>query len=129
MEKYINGQSTDGSVKIADDVIAEIATVAAPRVNGVYYPNKDLMSEVTGVAGKLGVKTLAKGVRVAVGEGEETIDLSLSIKYGRSVLDTYNEAQEEVEESVKNMTGLSIVEIDVHVVGISAPISGFLAKA
>ena len=129
MEKYVNEQSTDGNVKIADDVIAKIAIVAASHVDGVYYPSKDLMSGVADVAGKLGVRTPARGVKVAVGEGEGVIDLSLSIEYGKNILDICNEVQEKVKESVENMTGLSVVEVNVHVVGISTPSSELVARA
>ena len=129
MEKYINEQSTDGNVKIADDVIAKIAIVAASHIDGVFYPTNDLMSGVADVAGKFGVRTPARGVKVTVGEGEGAIDLSLSNEYGKNIIAICKEVQEKVKESVENLTGLSVVEVNVHVVGIATPPAEMVAKA
>lgn len=121
VEKYVTQESSGGNVQIADDVLAKIAMVAASHVDGVYAPGNDLMSGVADVAGKFGVRTPARGAKVSVGENEAILDLSISVEYGKNIVGICNEIQKKVKESVENMTGLNVIEINVHVVGISTP--------
>lgn len=70
-----NGQV--GSVQIADEVVAIIAGLAATEVEGVASIADRTANEL---AGKLGMKTAPKGVKVTVMDTSVSCDLALIIK-------------------------------------------------
>ena len=55
-----------GEVKIASDVVAVIASLAANEVDGVYSMAGNITNELIG---KLGMKNMSKGVKVIMDEG------------------------------------------------------------
>ena len=104
-----------GSVQIADEVIAVIAALAATEVEGVASMAGNLTNDIIG---KLGVKTLAKGVRVAVTEDQVRVDLSLNVKLGYSIPEVTNQVQEKVRTALENMTGMEVVRINIKVADV-----------
>ena len=71
-----------GEVKIADDVVAIIAGLAAMDVEGVSSVSGNTSRENLG---KHGMKTFVKGVKVDVLEGIVTVSMKLTLKYGYSI--------------------------------------------
>ena len=71
-----------------------------------------------GIAEMLGKKSLTKGVKVEVGEKETAVDLYMIVKYGVRVPDVAIAVQENVKKAIENMTGLTVVEVNVHVQGV-----------
>ena len=69
----------------------------------------------------LGRKNFAKGVKVEVGEKEAAVDLYIIVKYGVRIPDIALAAQENVKQAIETMTGLSVVEVNVHVQGVGFP--------
>jgi uncharacterized alkaline shock family protein YloU len=105
-----------GKVLFADDVVATIAGLAATDVNGVAAMSGGIAN---GIAEKLGRKSLAKGVKVQVGEKEAAIDLYIIVDYGVKVPEVAWNIQESVKKAVETMTGLSVIEVNIHVQGVS----------
>ena len=66
----IQSDASLGEVKIADEVVAIIAALAATEVDGVASMAGNITNEVIG---KLGIKNLSKGVKVDVLEGVVTV--------------------------------------------------------
>lgn len=105
-----------GKVLFADDVVATIAGLAATDVKGVAAMSGGIAN---GIAEKLGRKSLAKGVKVQVGEKEAAIDLYIIVDYGVKVPEVAWNIQESVKKAVETMTGLSVIEVNIHVQGVS----------
>lgn len=110
-----NGQV--GSVQIADEVIAIIAGLAATEVDGVASIEDRSANEL---AGRLGMKTAPKGVKVTVMDTSVSCDLSLNLKYGYSIPELALNVQEHVKTAIENMTGLSVIDVNVRIAGIEA---------
>ena len=68
-----------------------------------------------------GKKNFAKGVKVQVGEKEASIDLFVTVEYGCRIPDIAWEIQNKVKSAVETMTGLSVVDVNVHVQGVNVP--------
>ena len=83
-----------GTVKIADDVVARIAGLAAMEVEGVSAAAGDITAEQISRAGK---SALSKGV-------------------------TCRQVQTRVKAAIGNMTGLVVQDVNVHVAGIKMPV-------
>jgi uncharacterized alkaline shock family protein YloU len=107
-----------GSIKIADEVVSIIAGLAATEIDGIAGMSGGL---VGGIAEMLGRKNFSKGVKVEVGEKEAAIDLYIIVKYGVRIPDVALAAQENIKRAIENMTGLSVVEVNVHVQGVNFP--------
>jgi uncharacterized alkaline shock family protein YloU len=105
-----------GSIKITDEVVAIIAGIAAIEVPGVASMSGGIAG---GIAEALGRKNLTKGVKVEVGEKEAAIDLYIIIEYGCRIPDVAWNIQEKVKKSVETMTGLQVVEVNIHVQGVN----------
>ena len=108
--------SDDGSVQISDDVVAVIAGIAATEVDGVAGMSGGFVGDLSEMLGK---KNLSKGVKVEVGEKEAAIDLYLVVDYGVRIPQIALKVQQNVKEAVESMTGLRVVEVNIHIQGIS----------
>ena len=102
--KVLDKKGVLGAVRIADEVVSIIAGLAATEVDGIAGMSGGL---VGGIAEMLGKKNFAKGVKVEVG-GVRIPDVALSV-------------QENVKQAIETMTGLSVVEVNIHVQGVGFP--------
>ncbi|WP_353892380.1 Asp23/Gls24 family envelope stress response protein [Proteinivorax hydrogeniformans] len=115
MEQNMMPMQENGSVKIADEVVAVIAGIAATDIEGVAGMSGGVAG---GIAEMLGRKNLSKGVKVNVGETETTIDIYIVVDYGVKITEVSKNIQEQVKQSVENMTGLNVLEVNIHVQGV-----------
>ncbi len=121
MEKEKSVEKKDGtlgSIRIADEVVSIIAGLAATEIDGIAGMSGGL---VGGIAEMLGKKNFAKGVKVEVGEKEAAVDLYIIVKYGVRIPDVAIAVQENVKQAIETMTGLSVVEVNIHVQGVGFP--------
>lgn len=105
-----------GSVRISDEVVAVIAGIAATEVDGVAGMSGGIVGGITEILGK---KNLGKGVKVEVGEKEAAVDLYVVVDYGVRIPEVAGQVQENVKRSVESMTGLNVVEVNIHIQGIA----------
>lgn len=104
-----------GQVQIADEVVAIIAGLAATEVEGVASMAGNITNELVA---KLGMKNLAKGVRVEVSPEAVLVDMALNIKYGYAIPGTSKAVQEKVKTAIENMTGLNVSEVNIRIAGV-----------
>ncbi len=105
------------TIKIADDVVAVIAGVAVSEVPGVAGMSGGFAGGISEVLS--GKKNMAKGIKVEVGEKETKIDVNIIVEYGTRIPDVAFEIQNRVKKAVETMTGLKVVEVNVHVQGVT----------
>ncbi len=107
-----------GEVKIADEVVAIFAGLAAMEVEGVSSMTGNATRELVS---KFGMKSLSKGVKVDVLDGIVTVSLVLNLNYGYSIKDTTQRVQEKVKAAIENMTGLEVADVNIRVAGVDMP--------
>ena len=118
MGDIINNDNNEvklGNIRIADDVVASIAGIAAIEVDGVSKLTGNISKELVS---KLGKKNLANGVKVEIVEGVVVADISVEIKYGSAIKKVSEEIQAKVKQAIETMTGLSVGVVNVVVSGI-----------
>ena len=108
----------EGAVKIASDVVATIAGLAAADVTGIAGMSGGVAG---GIAELLGRKNLTKGVKVEIVEQEAIIDIFAIVEYGTAIAKVAEEVQKAVKNAVESMTGLSCPTVNVHVQGVTFP--------
>ena len=111
----IQNDASKGEIKIADEVVAIIAALAATEVEGVASMAGNITNELIG---KLGMKNLSKGVKVDVLEGIVTVSLALNLKYNYSIVEVSARVQEKVKNAIENMTGLEVSDVNIKVAGV-----------
>ena len=107
---------TFGTVKIADDVVAMIAALAATEVDGVAAMNGNVAKELLS---KVGVKGLAKGVKVDILNQKVKVALAIVMEYGFNIPTTCQGVQSKVKNAIENMTGLEVTDVNIRIAGIN----------
>ena len=97
--------NAESTIKIADDVVAVIAGIAVSEIPGVASMAGGFAGGITEVLS--GKKNLSKGIKVEVGEKDTRIP------------DVAFEIQNRVKKAVESMTGLKVLEVNVHVQGVN----------
>ena len=60
-----------------------------------------------------------KGIKVEAGEKETRIDVNIIVEYGVRIPDVAFEIQNRVKKAVESMTGLKVLDVNVHVQGVN----------
>ncbi len=111
----ISNEKSDGTVRISEDVIAQIATQALLKVNGVQPANPGIVANL-----RIGKKT-SGGVRITVEEGEVpsvVVDAYISTKYGLRIPDIAWDVQESIKKTLEQFTGYNVKGVNVFVQGV-----------
>lgn len=90
--------------------------LAATEVDGVDSMAGNITNELVG---KLGMKNLSKGVKVEVTEEHVSVNMALNLKYGYSIPDVCEKVQEKVKNAIENMTGLTVLDVNIKIAGVS----------
>ncbi len=114
----MEGKEELGNIKIADEVVSIVTGLAATEVEGVAGMSGGIAG---GIAEMLGRKNLTKGVKVEVGDNDCVVDLYVIIDYGHSIPDVSWNIQSNVKQAIEGMTGLDVIEVNVHVQGVHLP--------
>ena len=104
-----------GEVQIADEVVAIIAGMAATEVKGVASMAGNISNELMS---KVGYRSLTKGVKVDIDNGQVKVELSLRMDYGHNIPSTCAKVQDKVKTTIENMTGLEVVNVNVRIAGV-----------
>ncbi len=115
-KQYITQVQENGNVMISEDVVATIVTQALFDVEGLagldVKPGADLADLI--------VKNWGKGMKILIGENNElSIDCSVLVKYGSSVIEVAKNAQSAVIAAVESMTGVKVAVVNINVCGIA----------
>ena len=110
----VNDLEPGSNIVYSNEVVSIIAGVAASEVEGiasmVNVPNGSLLGKK---------RDVTKGVKVEIGTEEASVDLYVTVEYGKPIQKAAQDAQESVRKAIEEMTGLHVVKVDVHVQGVS----------
>jgi uncharacterized alkaline shock family protein YloU len=112
----LNEERAIGAVKIADDVVAMIAGLAATEVDGVSATAGNISNELMS---KVGVKNLAKGVKVEIIGKQVKVEMAIIVAYGFNIPAISQKVQLKVKAAIENMTGLNVTDVNLRIAGIS----------
>ncbi|MDN7245737.1 Asp23/Gls24 family envelope stress response protein [Planococcus shenhongbingii] len=110
-----SGKQNLGNIEVAPEVLEIIASIAATDIEGVASMRGNFAS---GVAERLGKTVHGKGVKTDLSEEGLMIDVYCVMDYGVSIPQTALKVQEQVRQTLENMTSLQTQEVNVHITGI-----------
>ena len=108
----------NGSIKISEEVVETIASVAVSEIEGVCSVGTGI---VDGIARRLSKKTFLNGIKASVDEEAVTVDINIVVKYGARIPEVAWNVQDAVKREIELMTGLKTEKVIVRVVGIDIP--------
>ena len=107
-------QACVGNVRISEDVIASIVTIAVAEVEGVSIAIPGALD-----SDRWTKKAPSKGVRVNVDGDDVSVDVFVNADYGIKMPQTSMKLQKSAKAAVESMTGLNVRAINVTVAGVN----------
>lgn len=106
-----------GDIRISDEVVANIAVIAATEIEGVASVVGN--NKATEIKNMVGMKnTYGKAVRVEMTERIVSVDMAIIVKYGFSLPKVGKAVQDRVITAIENMTGLEVSDVNIRIAGI-----------
>jgi len=101
-----------GAVRIHNNVIAAITSIAVCEVDGVIGIYKGLKDNIYNIFGK---KDPA-AIKIEMDKNSDiNLDVSITVKYGVNIPEVARKVQESIREAIEKSTDLSLKEINVNV--------------
>jgi len=104
-----------GKTFIADEVVSVIARIAAEQIEGIHSIGEPSLRNIISRMGR------HHGVDAEVGMKEAAADIEVVIDFGYPIRDVAQDLREHVIETVEQMTGRRVVEVNIHVVDVFVP--------
>ena len=115
-KQYITQIQENGNVMISEDVIAAIVAHALAEVDGIGSLGSKPGIVVEDFAAK---KNWSKSLKILIAEDNTvSIDCSIMVAYGNSVVDVAAAVQQNVTANVESMTGVKVMGVNVNICGI-----------
>lgn len=114
-DNYFSNEN--GTIKISEEVISIIASLAAQEVEGIASlgTSGGALSEI------LSKKSQGKGVKAEITGGEAVIDIHITVKYGSKIRELSYSIQDHVKNAVETMAGLEVKSVNVYVDAVEIP--------
>ena len=117
--EYMTLPEENGSINIAQDVIAAIAVGAVRDVEGVSGMMSGMGGSVSDLMNKKNAQTGVRGVKIDMTGAALTLDVYLTVKYGSVIPEVAENAQKAVSSAVEAMTGCTVGAVNIHVGGVT----------
>lgn len=117
MDNKTPEKTTEAGIKseltFDDQVVKKIAGIAVSEIPGILGLSGNALTNLTDKLTNGNNPT--KGISAEVGTEEVTIDLDVIGEYGKNIAQVFETAVKKVADEVKNMTGLKVIEFNMHV--------------
>ncbi|MCX7805233.1 MAG: Asp23/Gls24 family envelope stress response protein [Planctomycetota bacterium] len=108
-------RETIGRVEVSDRVYSEIARREAQKVRGVVGLQGSFVEALTG---------RARGIQVDRTGHDVSVELRLCVEYGVNIPALAAEVRERVASAIRQMTGMRVRAVNIHVDAIAEPGDG-----
>lgn len=106
-----------GKVSCNRNILLSIINLAAKEIAGV----ASLVANFGSGLAKVFSNNYYEGVKIGYNSEGVDIDIYLNIQYGYNVSDVAYRVQENVKNSVASMMDVSVVTVNIHVMGVNFP--------
>ena len=105
--KYITQTRENGSVLIAEEVLVNIISLAVAEVEGA------------ALSGKPGINW-GKGIKLTIDDEDRvTVKCYINVDFNQSVVAVAANVQENVTTALESMAGVTVLGVNISVVGVS----------
>lgn len=115
--------TAQGTTTVSDTVVQKIAGLATREINGVHALGGGASRAFGAIRERIpgATASAAQGVAVEVGETQAAVDLEILVEYGVSIADLAKAVRRNVITAIERMTGLEVVEVNIHVNDVHIP--------
>jgi uncharacterized alkaline shock family protein YloU len=117
----LNADTSQGTTKIADSVIAKVAGIAAREVPGVHDLGGNVARAIGAIRGALNNSDQSQGVSVEVGETQVAVDVTLIAEYPVSLQSVADGVRSAVIDAIESLVGLQVTEVNVTISDVNIP--------
>jgi uncharacterized alkaline shock family protein YloU len=107
-------ETSVGTTRISDNVVAKIAGLAARDIPGVFSMGSGMSRRLRSMIPGSG-QAADQGVSVEVGRREVAVDLNVVPWYGQSIVEISEAVRRNVVGQVEGMCGLTVIEVNIQV--------------
>lgn len=111
-----NRTEHENSLTFDEKVVKKIAGFAAGEIPGILAMSGNLISGITDMLKSSDDPT--KGISVEVGKKQVAVDMKVICEYGQNMPNIFQSIVDKVGSVIKDMTGLDVVEVNVHVADV-----------
>ncbi|MEO3870186.1 Asp23/Gls24 family envelope stress response protein [Nonomuraea sp. B12E4] len=117
------GVVVKGRIKVADEVVEKIASLAALEVPGVADMGGDLARAFESVRDRIGIGSRRgnQGVNAHIQDREASVSLTIVVEYGHVVMEVAAAVKTNVARNVSHMLGMRVEEVNVTVDDVRLP--------
>lgn len=117
-ERRVEIIDEDGRITIAEDVIASIARIGAEKVDGIA---RSTGGGSGGLMSIFGGEDLAPSIKAELSEGTVRLELRIAVEYGYPVHEVAGGVQQNVQQDVERLAGVTVSSVDVYVKKVVPP--------
>ena len=107
-------ENEGSSLRISTEVIEKISCIAATEIDGV----SEISLGTTAVKDLLNKSKFQKAVNVKLTDGIAEITICVIVKNGYKVPNICEKIQNNIKDSVQNMTNINVSKVNVEVTGV-----------
>lgn len=112
----VDSNGIKGEITYDEKVVQKIIGYALEKVDGLLDVDGGFFSNLSSKI--VESNDVTKGIDVEVGKKQVAVDLKVVIEYGKNIPKLYDEMKTVIKDRVKEMTGLEVIEMNVHVVDV-----------
>jgi uncharacterized alkaline shock family protein YloU len=117
-ERKVEIVDEDGRITIAEDVIASIARIAAEKVDGIARSSGGGSG---GLMSIFGIEDVAPNIKTELSQDNVRIELRIGVEYGYPVHEVAQGVQQNVQQDVERLAGVTVSKVDVFVKKVVPP--------
>ena len=117
----LNADTSLGTTKINDSVVAKVAGIAARSVSGVHDLGGGAARAIGAIRGALNNSDHAQGVSVEVGETQVAVDVTLIADYPVPLQQVADGVRGAVVDAIESLVGLQVTEVNVTITDVVIP--------
>ncbi len=116
-ERKVEIVDEDGRITITEEVIGEIARIAAGKVDGIALST----SGSGGIKSFFGGEDLSPTIKTDLVDGGVSVELRITVEYGYPVHEVARGIQSNVQTDIEKLAGVSVTGVDVFVRKVVPP--------
>ncbi|MCD6135972.1 Asp23/Gls24 family envelope stress response protein [Candidatus Bipolaricaulota bacterium] len=116
-ERKVEIVDEDGRITITEEVIGEIARIAAGKVDGIALST----SSSGGIKSFFGGEDLSPTIKTDLVDGGVKVELRITVEYGYPVHEVARGIQSNVQTDIEKLAGVSVTGVDVFVRKVVPP--------
>lgn len=117
----LNTDTTHGTTKVDDGVVAKIAGIAAREVPGVHDLGGGAARAIGALRTRLNQADQSQGITVEVGETQAAVDVTVVAEYPIPLHHVADGIRTAITTAIETLVGLEVTQVNVEITDVHIP--------